>query len=89
MKDDSFETLINYSIFFIEENPDKAIELYKKAIEINQENTGVIGNLAIMLHQKGEFDEAKIYYELAKNKETKNINLINAYGILKRDMGLE
>ena len=89
MKDDSFETLINYSIFFIEENPDKAIELYKKAIEINQENTGVIGNLAIMLHQKGEFDEVKIYYELAINKETKNIKLINAYGILKRDMGLE
>ena len=76
-------------MFFVEENPDKAIELYKKAVEINKENTRVIGNLAILLHQKGEFDEAKIYYELAINKGTENINLINAYEVLQRDMELE
>lgn len=89
LKDDSFVTLVNYAGLFLEDNPDKAIELFRKAIEVNDDNADVIGNLAILLHQRGDLEEAKVYYERSISKGTTNSNIRNAYQILKSDLGIE
>lgn len=88
-KDNSFVTLVNYAGLFLEEDKDKAIELFKKAVEVNDKNADVTGNLAILLHQRGDLEEAKTYYERSIGLGTKDKNIRNAYQILKNDLGIE
>lgn len=85
IKPDEFLVLINYGNFFIEEDTDKAIELYKKAVEQKQDNASVIANLAIMLHQKGRLQEAQPYYEMARKMGYHETNFDQAYQIFMRD----
>jgi len=88
-KNDSFMTLVNYANLFLEEDNDKAIELFMKAIEINDENANVTGNLAILLHQRGDLQEARIYYEKSISLGTRDKNIRSGYQILKNDLGIE
>lgn len=81
-----FITLINYGNFFLEEDPDKAIELYKKAVNISKDNPQVIGNLAILLHKQGNLQEAKTYYEMAKNLSYNDKNFNQAYQLLLKSI---
>jgi len=89
IKDDSFVCLVNYANLFLEDNPDKSIELLKKAVDVKSDNAKIIGNLAILLHKRGDLQEAKINYEKAISLGTRDSNIINAYQILKKDLEIE
>ena len=77
-----FITIVNYANFFLEEDPVKAINLFKKAVSVKKDDPRIIGNLAIMLHKNGQLLEAKTYYEQAINLDYQDKNMNQAYQIL-------
>lgn len=83
---DNFMALSNYANLLSNDEPEKAIDLYKKAILIRQNNDIVLGNLAILLHKKGSLLEAKEYYEKSLRLNPGNVKVKRAYGILQETL---
>lgn len=67
--------------------PDKALECYKRAVELEPRSFHVYNNIAILLKSQGRFDEARKYYlksiELQPDSVYANYNL----GLLAKEQG--
>lgn len=85
----NFFTLVNYAELVAEEKPDTSITLLKRAVGIRSDNPKVLGNLGILLHKKGNLQEAKEMYEKSLSLDPNNTNISSAYGILQRDLGIK
>ena len=59
----------------VKEYLDKAVEYYRKAIDKNTEETAAVVNLASILEERGEADEAVEVYVDAILKATKDVSL--------------
>lgn len=82
----NFYTLVNYASLILSKEPEKAIELYKKAVLLRPNDAAITGNLAILLHKSGKLDEAKTMYEKSLALNPSNQNVSGAFEILKKDI---
>ncbi|MGA1846179.1 tetratricopeptide repeat protein [Deferribacter abyssi] len=68
---DNFADVHNYLgyIYYISNDLNRAIEHYKKAVELNPYYTEALINLVVILHSIGEFDQAEMYLSNLKKSE--------------------
>ncbi|NOR88021.1 MAG: tetratricopeptide repeat protein, partial [Bacteroidales bacterium] len=85
-KSENFLALVNYGNLLTKDEPEKAIELYKKAVLVKDDNAIIYGNLALLLHQKGKLTEAKEYYEKSLIINPNNSQVKRAYDMLRETL---
>lgn len=84
-KADNFYSLASIADLLANEQPEIAIEYYRKAIAINSERANTLANFGIVLHKLGRFDEAKEMYEKVLNIEPNNQIIRNNLNILNQN----
>lgn len=84
-KEDNLFALASYADLIVNEQPDKAIELYRKAMAVNPDNVIVLSNLGTVLHQKGQLQEAKTLYEKVLTIDPTNQTIRNNLNVLNQN----
>ena len=64
------------NLSYIKNNPDAAIEWYKKALEIDENDSQALKGLARVLHRLGNLDEAHSVYMKLHGQDPENVKVI-------------
>jgi tetratricopeptide (TPR) repeat protein len=62
------------NIYHIQGKLGRAIELFKKVLEINPEHTDAMISLSVILNDIGRYDQAQVYFDMANSKVKKGEN---------------
>ena len=65
------------NIYFKIGDLDKALNSYKKLININPENSDACNNIGNIYFQKNEFEEAEVWYQKALNINPKHLSALS------------